>query len=182
MNAALLLMSSTIAIGADPPPAAPPPAPVVAAPGPGCNGPGCGGTIASCDPCGSSRVGIFTKLKSSWGHSSSCGCDPCAPARPNLLDTLRSKFGKHHDCGCAPAPCSGCSTPLPAGAAPVVPNTTTLPDKMAPPPKPGATTPPSPGKKEASLPTIPNPDAVIIPALPVTPVSGPKFNGTNAPY
>jgi hypothetical protein len=30
--------------------------------------------------------------------------------------------------------------------------------------------------------SIPTPGAVVVPSMPVTPVSGPKLNGTSSPY
>jgi hypothetical protein len=169
VNAAFLLMTSTLAVGADPAPAAPPaaPAPVVVSGSGGCSGPGCGAVVSTASP------GLFSKFKGGFG------CKTCggATARPNLLDTLKAKFGKHHasvDCGCATP---GCSTPLPPGAAPAPAPTSDVPKKMdSAPPKPT-----SPGA-QINLPSVPSPGAVLIPALPVTPVSGPRLNGTTAPY
>lgn len=101
MNAALLMMTSTIMAGADAAPAAPAaPAPVVVS-GTGCGAGGCGPVVGSgcCDAapaCGGSRVGFFDKLKSRMGG-------------------MKCKH-KHDDCGCAaPAPCHSCA-PAPAPA------------------------------------------------------------------
>ncbi len=181
MNAAFLLMTSTLAAGADPVPAAPPatPAPIVVSGSGGCSGPGCGGSYPSTS-WGTSSPKLFSKFKGSSGCSSCCG----ATARPNLLDTLKAKFGKSHasaDCGCATP---GCSTPLPPGAAPPAPAPADVPQKMVPPMAPKATElkQTTPGAAQINVPTIPSTGAVLIPALPVTPVSGPRLSGTTAPY
>ena len=179
MNAAFLLMTSTLAAGADPVPAAPPatPAPIVVSGSGGCSGPGCGGSYPSTS-WGTSSPKLFSKFKGSIGCSSCCG----ATARPNLLDTLKAKFGKSHasvDCGCATP---GCSTPLPPGAAPPAPAPADVPQKMVPPKSPEAKPTTPPGAAQINVPTIPSTGAVLIPALPVTPVSGPRLSGTTAPY
>ncbi|MFO0803289.1 MAG: hypothetical protein U0791_09230 [Gemmataceae bacterium] len=184
MNAALLLMTSSLMAGAD--------APAAAAPAPAAAVAGCSGCTDSCDPCGK-KPGILDKIKARLGShkcKSACEpacapapapkceapkcdtCDPCHSARPNLLDKLKSKFGKHKDCGCAPA-CDGCAA-APAPAAPPA----------------GGTTPPKPmdSKKDKvstdGIPSIviPSPGALVVPSLPVTPVSGGKLSGSTSPY
>ncbi|MDB5312281.1 MAG: hypothetical protein JWO38_6483 [Gemmataceae bacterium] len=218
MNAALLMMTSTILAGADAAPGAPvAPPPAVVSAGPGCGPGGCGPVVSGgcCDPCAGSKAGLFDRLKSRMGgglcgkhKSAACGCAPapcatCAPApcndcgsaRPSLLDRLKSKFGKHHkaDCGgcdgCAvgtPA-IAGCAAPLPPGAAPAVPPSADPPKEMPKPKEIPKVAPPKVsgnGADAGAVPSIsiPTPGAVVVPALPVTPVSGPKLNGTTSPY
>lgn len=213
MNAAILLMTSTVMVGADPaptPPAPPPLPPVVVHGGAGCSGPGCGGPVGPvvsggcCDACGSGKAGFFDRLKSRVGgfslkRSKSADCCPaptpcatCAPApcdtcgaapRPNLFDRLKGRFGKRKSYDCCASPCAEpCATPLPPGAHPVPP---------APPEPPKEMPKTSPKKDEpkktssdTSLPSIPSPGAINVPPypMPVTPVSGPKLNGTTSPY
>jgi hypothetical protein len=96
VNAALLLLGTAYAAGADvpPPPGAPPaqPPPAVA-PAPGC--------------CDGPSVGAF-----GWGYG--CGCDDCG-GRATLHDRLRARFAgrRHHggaDC------CDPCAAPAPVYA------------------------------------------------------------------
>jgi len=205
VNAALLMMTSTLMAGADVAPAAPAPGPVVVSAGPGCSGPGCGSGCGAADSCDAGgKVGLFGKMKARMGchHCAPApapvACDTCGTAtasRPNLFDKLKGKFGKHHksaDCGCAAPACDGCAT----GVGPVVAPTTITPvdppkdmpkvkEPVKEPVKPAPKTEiptkpvPSPG---TGLPTIPTPGAVVIPSSPVTPVSGPKLTGTSSPY
>lgn len=157
MNAALLLMTSTFMAGADTPAAAP------AAPAAACSS-----CADSCDPC-AKKPGILDKIKARLGShkcKSACepacapapkceapkceaACDPCA-ARPNLLDKLKAKFGKKH--GCCEAACDGCAAPAPT------------PKPMDP-------------KKvsDAQAIVIPSPGALVVPSIPVTPVSGSPY-------
>lgn len=176
MNAALLLMTSTFMAGADAPAAA---APAAAAPAAAC-------CSDACDPC-AKKPGILDKIKARLGShkcKSSCEpacapapapkceapkcaapCDPCASARPNLLDKLKGHFGKKKDCGCAPA-CDGC------GAAPA----------PTPTPTPKPMTPNKVGTEGTPAIVIPSPGALVVPSIPVTPVSGGKLSGSTSPY
>ena len=95
-------------------------------------------------------------------------CDPCASARPNLLDKLKGKFGKKK--GCCEAACGGCDG---CGAAPA-------PAPAGPAPKP--MTPNKVGTEGAPAITIPSPGALLVPSVPVTPVSGGKLTGSTSPY
>ena len=165
------------------------------------SGPTCGCT----DTC--AKHGILDKLKGRMGthggkhHKGDCGCAPapttccappppppapvacCAPAptcdtcahgsRPNLFDKLKGHgAGKRHkgDCGCAPG-CDGCTDP----AVPTVP----APAKDMPKPM---------DPKKTSSDTVPQiaipstGTTVVVPPLPVKPVSGPKLNGSTSPY
>src|SRR5207244_3615742 len=106
VNAALLVMSSALAVGGDVVPAGwgePSPSAVIqaggccgkAAPAPSC-----------CDPCGSGRAKLLDRLKAKFGAKSSC-CAPACPApppcpaacpapaccekKPNLLDKIKSR-------------------------------------------------------------------------------------------
>jgi len=107
-------------------------------------------------------------------------CAPaCAAPRPNLCDRLKARFGKHKggDC-CAPA-CDGCAGLAvgPVAVPPAAPQA--LP---ANPPVPKPMTPAKTGTDAAPPISIPTPGAVVVPPLPVTPVSGPKLTGTSSPY
>jgi hypothetical protein len=134
VNAAFLLMSSTLVAGADSPPvAAPAPAPVIVQPAPtwpspayGVPGGGCSncagtGIAPGCsDPCPcEGRKGLFSRLR---GRDNECDCSPkerrrlfhgfttsacddCGSGRDGLLSRLRAHFHKGDDC-CD----SGCST------------------------------------------------------------------------
>ena len=100
MNAAFLIMTSAALSGADPVPTPPPPAaPVVVSTGAGCSN--CGTVAPSC--CGSSRVGLFDRIKSRCGgfgkRSKNCGCapTPCCPPAPC--------YTPKPCCTPAPAPC-----------------------------------------------------------------------------
>lgn len=175
MNAAILLLS--LSAGGDPA-------------GPGCHGPGCGAAPApACDGCGDAKkANLLDRLKAKHApkpKASDCGgCDPCggAPAVPNLLDALKSRRGKHHkaaDCGgCDPcggaAAAAGC-----AGQPAATPPPTDAPKEM---PKPKDTAPPKVDVPKTEGPKGGNAGAVVVPPLPVTPVSGPKLNGANSPY
>lgn len=206
MNAAILLMASAVTAGQAPPPAtapapaapaaaapAAPAAPVVVTGSGGCTG-DCGPVASGCD-VSCKRASLLDKIKSRLGsRKHKCGCEPacdscaapapppppapchncapppchdCAAPRVSILDRLKAKFGKKHHChDCAPAPCDGCTaTAAPAHAAPVTP--TAPPDRM--PATPPATTTPAP-KAEVVAPGV------------VTPVSGPRLNGTTSPY
>lgn len=204
MNAALLMMTSTLMTGADvsaAPPAAP--APVAAPAGPGCGSGGCGPVAdGCCDSCGG-KAGLFDRLKGRMGcrHRKSqdccaapapatccaptapaCApvCDTCAAPRPNLCDRLKGRFGRHKggDC-CAPA-CDGCAAPAVGPVA--VPPGGTMPAPVTPSPMPKPMTPSKTSAGAAPPIAIPTPGAVVVPPLPVTPVSGPKLTGTTSPY
>ena len=102
MNAAFLIMSSAALAGADPAPPLPPPAAPVVVSGAGCNN--CGAPAyapSSGDCCGSSKGGLFDRLKGRFGGGGGL-------------------FGKKHgkgDCGCAPA-CAPAPCPAPCAAPP----------------------------------------------------------------
>ena len=205
MNAALLLMTSTFMAGADAP-AAHPAATATAAVA-GC-GSGCGtvGCDTACDPC-ASKPSILEKFKARMGchkRKNSCcetacaptptcapapkttccaapaptcnACDSCGSARPNLLDKIKAKLQsrKHKSDCCAPS-CDGCG----AAAAPVP----VTPPKDMPKPMDPKKDPKKAGSDGAAAPiVIPTPGAVLVPTIPVTPVSGPKLTGANSPY
>lgn len=130
MNAALLMMTSTLMAGADAAPVAPA-APAYVA-GPGCSGPDCGGpsysgpsyggsVSASCDTCVGGKASFCDRLKARFGGMGSrrsrssayapVACDTCgtAEARPNLLDRIKARCGKKKsaDCSYAAPACSG---------------------------------------------------------------------------
>jgi hypothetical protein len=186
VNAALLLMTSSFMAGADAPAAAAAPPAAVA---------GCSGCTDSCDTCGK-KPGILDKIKARLGShkcKSACEptcepacapapaptcdtCDPCKSARPNLFDKLKGKFGKK---GCAEASCGGCDGCAAPAAHPV----------PATPPAGGGTTPKPMEPKKSNVSTdgipsivIPSPGALVVPSIPVTPVSGGKLSGSTSPY
>ena len=103
-------------------------------------------------------------------------CPTSVADRPNLFDKLKSRMGckkKHGPC-CDPcgATVGGCATPLPAGAAPVVPVTPVPPKDM---PKPKDVKPVDPKPKGGNSSSIPAP----LPAAPT--VNGAGLTG-NSPY
>ncbi len=159
VNAAFLIMTSAALAGADPAPPPPPPAaPIVVSGSAGCTN--CGAATTGC--CGSSKAGLFTRLKDRFGRKShDCGCAP-APApsccdtcnsgcsRPNLLDTLKARWNakKHRNSCCTPCcdPCGG------AQPATTQPGTGTTPPKEMPNPKGN-----KPKEKSVSIPLVPTP-------------------------
>jgi hypothetical protein len=196
VNAALLLMSSTFLVGADPAPA-PAAAPAVATAG--C-GTGCG--EASCGDACCERAGLLDRIRARIGSrrcksddccapaptccapapapkpccapAPSCDtCDPCA-SRPNLLDRLRAHFGKRRSDCCDS--CSTCDTGCAPAAPHAAPSTPAPSDVPKPMPKTSGTS------TEAITPVVPAPGAVVAPPLPLAPASAPNLNGTTSPY
>jgi hypothetical protein len=192
VNAAYLIMSSAVLVGADPAPPPPPPAaPVVVSTGAGCNN--CG--IPSCNPCNTcdSKPNLLDRLKAKFGRKHSCGCapacpQPCAPActpapapcntcntcgsapsRPNLLDKIKSWCGgRKKKAGPCCDPCGAYHLSPVAPATPATPGT---PQEM---PKPKEKE--APKTKEKGLNSgIPNP-------LPVPPTTGTGLTGSTSPY
>jgi hypothetical protein len=159
VNAALLMLSLTA--GGDPAPGCCGAAPAAVAPAGGC-----------CD----AKPGLLGRLRGRPGHRAKADCcDPCG-GPTNLLDALKARRARHHppaaDCGgCGPA-----AAPAPAAPAPTTPAD---PPKDMPRPK-DAPAPKGDAPKE--LPKAGNPGAVVVPPLPVTPVSSPKLSGANSPY
>lgn len=199
MNAALLVMSSALAAGAD--------VGQVKQAGWGENAlPGTVWGSCGCDTCGKpAKAGLLDTLKNKFGgKSSSCGCAPApAPAcgscgscgstghytQPNLMDKLKSRWAakKAPSCGCS----SGCSTCAPAspcatGPVPAVVTPGNPPIEM---PKPKDTTTPKDTTKPKDLgntgrtePRGGNTGPVSIPAVPGAsePVTLPPLPGATA--
>jgi hypothetical protein len=195
VNAAFLIMSSAALAGADPAPPPPLPAAPVVVSGAGCSS--CGTPAYSSGCCGSSKQGLFDKLKGRFGgfgkKSHGCGCAPacappapaCAPApcntcnawnscptsiasRSNLFDTLKSRWGHKKKHGPCCDTC-GAATAVDGCAAP-------LPVGAPPVVVPGPTAPP----KE-----MPKPKETVKPkgnvSAPLPPVSGAGLTGPS-PY
>lgn len=130
----------------------------------------CGAAPApTADACCEAKPGLLDRLKGRLGHKAKadCGCDPCG-GPTNLLDKLKGRRVKHHH---AAPDCGGCD---PCGTAPA-----------AAPAAPAAEAPKEMPKPDApkQLPkTGGNPGAVVVPPVPLTPISGPKLNGADSPY
>jgi hypothetical protein len=191
VNAALLLMTSTFMSGVDAHAAAPA-APAVAV---GCSS-GCGTGCDSGDSCGK-KASLLDRIKGRLGAhkcKSTCepacapapaptcntGCDSCAPARPNLFDKLKGKFGKKSKCVEAPCGCDGCASFGAASPIPSAPIHPVTPARAPTPPKP--MDPKKVGSDGAPTIVIPSPGTLVVPSIPVTPISGGKVSGASSSY
>lgn len=174
MNAAVLLLSSTLGVGGD-------------APGPGCRGGDCarGAAVAGPPPCGlgedceKKRTGIARLVPPP--RKQPPPKDPC----PGCDDQPKGLLGvivKGPKKPAAKDPCPGCDKPRPPatlvdamknhrhhkGGHGDAAHHDAIPAEMGP----AAAAPPQP------LPTALPPK----PAAPVTPASGPRLNGPHSPY
>ena len=145
--------------------------------------------------CGSSGYGgparpnLLDTLRGRKHGGGGCGCDTMAPAACDCWGGCQTGgYGAGFPTTVSPAvpytPVPATDTPqeMPKG------NTDPTPDPMPMPKKPKAEKDESSDVGLPPLPAVPKtggtvtPGAVVVPALPITPVSGPKLNGTTSPY